>query len=308
MRPDVSIILVSWNTRDLLLACLESLPSAVGDLIADVWVVDNASSDDSVAMLQTHHPTVNLIVNPQNVGFAAANNQAIEASAGRYVLLLNSDTLALPQSIERLVRFADMCPQAGAVGPMLLNPDGSFQDSFADFPSFRNELLSVTGLGRRLYGSWYPGYGPNHAKAPRLVDYISGACMLVRRATVDRVGLMDEQYFMYSEEIDWCLRMCQAGWEIWFTPAGQVIHYGGQSSQQWRAAMLRALYRSKVRFFRKHYGAAAASVLQASFVVVLRLKWLAEILRAAGRVDAEVGPAISWEDLRVGALLEPATR
>jgi N-acetylglucosaminyl-diphospho-decaprenol L-rhamnosyltransferase len=151
-QSDVSIILVSWNTRDLLLACLESLPSAVGNLQAEVWVVDNGSVDGSVAEVRTQYPKVQVLVNRKNVGFAAANNQAIKVSAGRYVLLLNSDTVAEPGSIERLVDFADAHPMAAAVGPMLLNPDGSFQASFADFPSLRSEWLNVTGLARIIHG------------------------------------------------------------------------------------------------------------------------------------------------------------
>lgn len=289
---DVSIILVSWNTCDLLIACLESLPAALGDVQGDVWVVDNASIDATVETIRTRFPDVNLIVNKQNVGFAAANNQAIVACSGRYVLLLNSDTIALPFSIAQLVRFADAHPQAGVTGPMLLNADGSFQSSFARFPSFANELLSVTGIGKRLIYRDYPGYGPAHAQAPRCVDYIAGACMLVRRDAISEVGLMDEHYFMYSEETDWCYRMRRAGWEIWFTPTAQVIHYGGQSTQKWKHAMIRSLYRSKVRFFRKHYGLWQSLALQMMFFVVLRVKWL-----AARHSRSDIGPAIRWSDL-----------
>src|SRR5262245_50081906 len=166
---DVSIVLVSWNTRDLLLACLDALPDAVGALRADVWVVDNGSVDGSVAAVRAWRPTeteltVQVIENERNVGFAAANNQAIAASAGRYVLLLNSDTVARPGSIERLVHFADERPKAGLAGAMLLNPDGSYQGSFADFPSLHSELLSASGLGERLFGRWYPNYGPGYAQ------------------------------------------------------------------------------------------------------------------------------------------------
>ncbi|HEY3230904.1 MAG TPA: glycosyltransferase family 2 protein, partial [Roseiflexaceae bacterium] len=204
---DVSIVLVSWNTRELLLGCLAALPAAVGGLCADVWVVDNGSTDGSVEAVRSGHPDAHIIQNERNVGFAAANNQAIVASAGRYVLLLNSDTIALPGSIERLVRFADARPAMGVVGAMLLNPDGSFQASFADFPSLHSELLSATGLGARLFGHWYPNYGPRRSQRARRVDYIQGACMLARRAAIEQAGLLDEQYFMYSEETDWCLNM-----------------------------------------------------------------------------------------------------
>jgi GT2 family glycosyltransferase len=302
-RIDISIVLVSWNTRDLLLACLDALPDAIGVLRADVWVVDNGSVDGSVAAVCAWRPVeaglpVYIIANERNAGFAAANNQAIVASAGRYVLLLNSDTVARPGSIERLVRFADERPGAGLVGAMLLNPDGSYQGSFADFPSLRSELLSASGLGERLFGRWYPNYGPGQAQAARQVDYIQGACMLARRAAVEQVGLLDEEYFMYNEEIDWCLRMRCAGWETWYLPGARIVHYGGQSTKQVRHAMVQALYRSKVRFFRKHYGPLPAAILRAGFVAVLRAKWLALMLLAAARHGARVGPPIRWRDLQ----------
>jgi N-acetylglucosaminyl-diphospho-decaprenol L-rhamnosyltransferase len=306
---DVSIVLVSWNTRDLLLACLDSIPDAVGAQRADVWVVDNGSADGSVTAVRAWRPAsaelpVYIIENQHNAGFAAANNQAIVASTGRYVLLLNSDTVARPGSIERLVRFADERPGAGLVGAMLLNPDGSYQGSFADFPSLHSELLSASSLGPLLFGRWYPNYGPGQAQATRQVDYIQGACMLARRAAVEQVGLLDEAYFMYNEETDWCLRMRRADWETWYLPAARIVHYGGQSTKQVRRTMVQALYRSKVRFFRKHYGPLPAAILRAGFVAVLRAKWLGLALLAARRNSdghkggARIGPPIRWSDLQ----------
>ncbi|SRR6266545_4410012 len=294
--PDVSIILVSWNTRELLLGCLESLSAAVGTLRTDIWMVDNGSTDGSVAAVRERFPLVRLIENHSNPGFAAANNQGIAASAGRYTLLLNSDTIAEPASIERLVRFADGQPTAGIIGARLLNRDGSFQASFADFPSLRSELLSVTGIGPRLFGRWYPSYGPRRSQMARRVDWIQGACMLARRAAIEQAGPMDEQYFMYNEEIDWCMQMWRAGWEVWYLPEARIVHYGGQSTRQIRHAMVQALYRSKVRFFRKHYGPAAAFALQSVFVAVLRVKWLIRTLAARERSSA--GAPIGWHDLQ----------
>ena len=294
--PDVSIILVSWNTRELLLGCLESLSAAVGTLRTDIWMVDNGSTDGSVAAVRERFPLVRLIENHSNPGFAAANNQGIAASAGRYTLLLNSDTIAEPASIERLVRFADGQPTAGIIGARLLNRDGSFQASFADFPSLRSELLSVTGIGPRLFGRWYPSYGPRRSQMARRVDWIQGACMLARRAAIEQAGPMDEQYFMYNEEIDWCMQMWRAGWEVWYLPEARIVHYGGQSTRQIRHAMVQALYRSKVRFFRKHYGPAAAFALQSVFVAVLRVKWLIRTL--AARERSSTGAPIGWHDLQ----------
>lgn len=297
---DVSIVLVSWNTRKLLLECLAALPNALGPLEAEVWVVDNASSDDSVGAVRTWAATaslpVHLIENSENVGFAAANNQAIARSTGRYVLLLNTDTLPEPNAIANLVAFADSQPLCGMVGGMLLNPDGSFQGSFAAFPNFVSEVLNASGLGRRLFGAWYPNTGPREAQVARKVDYIQGACMLARREAIDEVGMLDEGYFMYNEEPDWCWRMRQAGWETWYTPDARILHYGGQSTRQVRHAMIQALYRSKVRYIRKHHGTWNARLLQAAFVVLLRLKWLVLLVQAL-RTSQPILPPIRWNDL-----------
>lgn len=295
--PDVSIILVSWNTRELTLQCLRSLPAALGQYHADIWVVDNASSDDSVTAIHAEHPSVNVIANLTNVGFAAANNQAIRQSTGRYVLLLNTDTIPHPGSIARLIAFADIHPRAGLVGPMLLNPDGSYQGSFADQPSVLSELLSATGLGVRFFGHWYPNHGPRRARHIQSAGYIQGACMLARRSAVSNVGLLDEQYFMYSEEPDWCLRMFRAGWQIWYTPDARIIHYGGQSTRQRRHEMVVALYRSKVRFFAKHHGRLIAVWYCALLWTVLRLKY--HIQRFTDQHSSTpASPAIRWCDIK----------
>lgn len=293
---DVSIIIVSWNTRALLLSCIEALAAAVGRLSADIWVVDNASIDGSVEAVQARFPAVKLISNEQNVGFAGANNQAIRASNGRYALLLNSDTVADSGAIERLVHFADATPQAGVIGAMLLNPDRTFQASFADFPSFRSELLSATGVGARLFFRNYPSYGPRQSQHTRRVGYIPGACMLVRREAITAVGIMDESYFMYSEETDWCLRMQRAGWETWYLPTAKIVHFGGQSTRQVRFSMQQALYRSKVRFFRKHYGTLWGMLLSIILFAVLRVRWgLQAIFVPHQRIQGE--QAIRWGDL-----------
>lgn len=295
--PDVAIILVSWNTRELLLACLESLQASIGTLTAEVVVVDNGSSDGSVEAIRTRFPEVKLIANGRNLGFAGANNQGMRASTGRYALLLNSDTIAPLGSIERLVRFADARPRAGMVGGLLLNPDGTFQYSFADFPTLASELLSASGLGERLIARSFPSYSPARSHRSCRVQVIPGACMLARRSAFEQVGLMDEGYFMYSEEPDWCLRMDRAGWETWYVPEAPIIHYGGQSTRQVRHEMLRALYRSKVRFFRVHYGTPQAAILCAALVVILYTRWLMRgvVLRQ------EVGPVLGWRQLWASA-------
>lgn len=267
-RPDVSVVIVSWNTRALTCACLASLPQAAGRCTWDAWVVDNASTDGSVEAIGEEAPGVHVIANATNVGFAAANNQGIRASAGRYVLLLNSDTVMAPESLQGLVEFADRHPKAGVVGPMLVNPDSSFQSGPSPFPSLWTETLSVTGIGRRIGFRGYPSKGLRASLTDQPADYVVGACMLVRRDAIDAAGELDEGYFMYSEEPDWCWRMREQGWQTWYTPGPRVTHFGGQSTSQVRDAMTIALYRSKVRFFRRHRGARTAACLAGIFVAV----------------------------------------
>ncbi|MGD9904518.1 MAG: glycosyltransferase family 2 protein [Vicinamibacterales bacterium] len=245
---------------------MASLAAGTAPLTWDAWVIDNASSDDSVAAIRAGFPHVRLIANRGNVGFAAANNQGIAASRGRYVLLLNSDTVVPPGSLAALVGFADAHPGAGVVGPELTNPDGSYQTGPTPFPSVWNELLSASGVGRRLTHRGYPSRPAHRARLAQRTDYVGGACMLGRRTAVDEVGGLDESYFMYSEEPDWCWRMRRHGWEVWYTPSAKVIHYGGQSTSQAREAMIKALYRSKVRFLTRHRGRRHGLALAAGLV------------------------------------------
>jgi len=259
---DVSIIIVNWNTRALLADCLESVARTTGDLKVELIVVDNASTDDSQAMVRQRFPHVRLIVNQKNVGFARANNRGMATSHGRYVLLLNSDTLAAPGALYALVRLADTEPRAGIIGAQLLNPDGSFQVSYAPFPNLWQEFMVLSGVGRLLYGPWYPSRGPEEEKGPQVVDYVAGACMLVRREAFEDVGGLDEAYFMYAEEVDWCYAMRQEGWQVWYQPAAEVIHLGSGSSRSRRCQREGDLYRGRVQFFRKHYGDGAARLLK----------------------------------------------
>jgi N-acetylglucosaminyl-diphospho-decaprenol L-rhamnosyltransferase len=268
---DLSVVIVNWNTRDLLAQCLRSICDTVSDLSFEVIVVDNASEDGSVEMVRREFSRARLIQNTENVGFARANNQAMATSQGRYILLFNSDAIATPGAIQSLVRLAVAEPRAGIVGAHLLNADGSFQASYTPFPNLWQEFLILSGLGRMFYGRWYPSRGPEEDKGPQVVDYVEGACMLVRREAFEDVGGLDESYFMYVEEVDWCYTMREKGWQAWYQPAAKVIHLGGGSSQNRRRQREADLYRSRVRFFRKHYGDRAAWLLKLqiySFTVI----------------------------------------
>lgn len=270
--PDISIIIINWNTRDLLAECLESLYQTISGTSFDIWVVDNASTDDSVQMVQAKFPEVQLILNHDNVGFARANNQAMAASQGRTILLFNSDAVATPGAVASLLETIKAHPQAGIVGGHLLNPDGSFQASYSPFPNLWQEFLILSGLGRLLYGRWYPSRGPQEVKGPQPVDYVEGACLLVRRGAFEQVGGLDEGYFMYAEEVDWCYSMRRAGWQVWYQPAARIIHHGGGSSRNRRTQREADLYRSRVRFFRKHYGDTAAIALKLLIYILTAVK------------------------------------
>ncbi|MCU0492447.1 MAG: glycosyltransferase family 2 protein [Chloroflexaceae bacterium] len=278
--PDLSIIIINWNTRQILLDCLATLAAATHGLASETWVVDNGSSDGSVAAIQAAFPEVHLITNQDNRGFAAANNQAIEASNSRYVLLLNSDTLASAGSLTTLVRFLDTRPEVGIVGPRLLNGDGSLQPSWASFPSVLSELLG-RNIRRRQPFTTDAG---NHVFD---VDWVGGACMLVRRSTIRQVGLMDSAYFMYAEEADWCYRTRQQGWQVCYYDGAPVVHLGGQSSRMANQRMKAQLYQSKLRFFRKHYAPWRAALLTRCLQVGFLGKTLAHRLAATLRSDTE---------------------
>jgi hypothetical protein len=265
---DLSIIIVNWNARDLLTRCLQSVYDTTSNLDFEVIVVDNASNDGSQAMIRQRFPQVRLIENDQNVGFARANNQALTVSRGRYFLLLNSDTIVLPHALEKMVQFADAHAESGLIGCKLLNSDGSLQKSWASFPTFWSEVLGRNFRVRRRVEEEPLAYE---------VDWVGGACLLVQPAAINEVGLLDESFFMYSEETDWCFRMRRQGWKVYYLPGVEVIHLGGGSASRTNATQLVRLYDSKIRFFRKHYGARQTSLLRYGLAVVnaLGLTWRA---------------------------------
>jgi GT2 family glycosyltransferase len=259
----LSVIIVNWNVRDLLRTCLHSLKDLAPD--SEVIVVDNASCDGSVEMLRAEFPDVRVIANATNAGFGAANNQALKESSGRYVLFLNPDTEVRPAAIQRLLAFVDQRPRAACVGPMLLNPDGSVQSSRRGFPRLSTFLVESTVLQRYLKGlpSLRRFYRSEAATdGPQQVDWLVGACLLVRRSALDEVGPFDERFFMYSEEMDLCYRLRQAGYEVWYVPEAEVIHHEGASSRQDLFRRNVHFHESRYRFFEKHHGLAAALALR----------------------------------------------
>ena len=274
---DLSILIVNWNTRDLVVQCLRSLSDtadriearpregqllAYGPYQAEVIVVDNASADNSASTVRERFPWAQVIENARNVGFAPANNQAFQQSTGRYVLLLNSDTIVQARALEALVEFMDEHPRCGAGGAQLLNADGSLQPSCHPMLTPWREFWRLTFLDRIWRRATYDMKKWNPS-SPRQVEAIKGACLIVRRAALEAgESLLDERYFMYTEEVDLCYRLTRSGWDMYWIPLAQVTHLGEASSRQAYNAMYVQLYRSKVQFYRKFGGEPRARLFK----------------------------------------------
>jgi N-acetylglucosaminyl-diphospho-decaprenol L-rhamnosyltransferase len=298
----LSVVVVSYNTRALLRACLASVYRGLqaSGLVGDVWVVDNASADGSADVVRTEFPSVHLIAQSENVGFAAANNLALQAigfhpspgtgtavrSLPDAVLLLNPDTLVLDDALGILYQTLMDSPRVGAVGAALVYSDGGFQHSAFRFPDLPQVLFDFFPLNHRLTDSWLNG---RYARAlyaagrPFDIDFPLGAALMVRREALQQVGLMDERFFIYCEEIDWCLRFHRAGWKVFCVPRARIVHYAGQSTQQFRDPMFIALWRSRFRLFEKHYSPLFRWVVRR--LVAAGARW--DIARARRRMTGE---------------------
>ena len=253
---NLTVVIVNWNAGDLLRKCIQSVieeqvRSELPD--AEIIVVDNASRDGSLAPVIADFPSVRVIQNSENLGFARATNQGIQAGLGRYVLLLNPDTEVRAGALGTMMRFIESQPKAGAVGARLLNGDGSLQISAYPEPTLFREAWRLFHLDRlRPVGSYAMGAWDN--ATPREVDVLMGACVLLRRDVLDECGHLDERYFIYSEDQDLCRRLRSRGWRIFWLPLAEVVHYGGQSTRQVKGEMFVRLYREKIAYFRTHNG------------------------------------------------------
>jgi GT2 family glycosyltransferase len=249
---DLSIIIVNWNTKEYLLPCLKSIFKGGQGTGWEVIVVDNGTRDGSREELKKVFPSAHLIENEKNFGFAKAANQGLQKASGKYALLLNPDTQVKNGAIERLVSFMDAHSDVGVAGAQLLNADGTKQNSIANFPSLGTELMNKSLL-RWLFPKKFPGKERNYSE-PIEVDSVIGACMMVRRDTLDKVGLLDEDYFLFLEETDWCYRMKKEGWRIYHVPQAEIYHFQGKSAETVKKRARVEFYRSRYHFFKKNRG------------------------------------------------------
>lgn len=256
---DLSIVIVNWNTRDLLRDCLISVIKGLEGLQAEILVVDNASTDGSVQMLRAEFPDAVLFKNAKNMGFAAGNNVALRQAIGRYVMLLNTDTLVHGTVLPDAVRWLDAHPRVGVIGPRVLNTDGTTQPSCSAFPSLK--FLAMQALGLTKVSRWdsYRMTGWDRS-SERSVEVISGAAMFVRRSAMREVGLLDEAFFFYGEETDWCHRFGHAGWELVFVPIPEVTHFGGGAVRKLSHRRDVMMTEGTTRLHRKHGGLLAGLI------------------------------------------------
>lgn len=247
MAKKISIVIVSYNVRRYLQQCLDSVRTALAGMDGEVFVVDNASQDDTMAVLPAQYPWVTFVANAENVGFARANNLAIRQSTGQYVLLLNPDTTVAEQTLREAVRFMDEHPRAGGAGVMMHNEDGTVApESRRAVPTPWVSALKMLGFTGRYYMSHLPW------DAPCRIEVISGAFCLLRREALDRIGLLDEDFFMYGEDIDLSYRLLKDGWENWYLPL-PIVHFKGKSTRKSDYRYVHVFYQAMLIFFRKHY-------------------------------------------------------
>lgn len=275
---DLSISIVNHNNKECLAACLDSIYSHALDVSFEVMVVDNGSTDASVEFVKQAYPQVRIIENSENRGFVKANNQGIRASEGRYLLSLNNDTIIQNGTLAGLVRFMQEHPDVGACGPKVLNQDGTFQRQCRrSFPTILSSLCYFLKLHKLFPRSEFFGqYLMTHWDCDKAgeVDSVSGCCLMVRREVIEEVGILDENFIMYGDDLDWCYRIKQAGWKVRYVPDLQIVHLGGQSSRHLPSKCIVLFYRAMAIFYRKHYASSHTFIINTIVYAGIWLKAL----------------------------------
>jgi len=254
---DFSIIIVNYNVKDLLIKCLESIFNFQKDLKFEVIVIDNHSDDQSTKMIKECFPNIKLFENKRNLGFSTACNQGIKESRGRYILLLNPDTEFTTGGINEMIKFMDSNHHVGICGPKMVDPQGKIQFSARSFPSYLTAISSSQSILNKLFpgnplSRKYLLKDHNHCRE-REVGWVSGSCLLARREVFEKIGLLDEQFFMYVEDVDFCYRAKQAGFSVYYFPNSVVIHHIGRSTERRKLKMLVEHHRSMYYYYRKHH-------------------------------------------------------
>ncbi len=272
---DLSIITVSWNVRELLRDCIQSVDAGRGDLNLEMIVVDSASSDGSPDMVEREFPWVILIRSNENLGFPRGNNLGIRQASGRHILLLNPDTVIIEDALPAMVQHLEQHLDVGGLGAQLLNPNGTIQSSRRRFPNFLTAIFESTWLENIAPESITRNYFALDLAddIESDVDWVTGACLMVPKRVIDHVGLLDEGFFMYSEELDWCRRIKDAGWRVVYFPQARIMHHVGKSSEQAVTARHINFQQAKLRYFRKYYGRIPTFFLR----VILLLNYLGQI-------------------------------
>ncbi|WP_199624230.1 glycosyltransferase family 2 protein [Paenibacillus alkalitolerans] len=280
---DLSIIIVNYNTRQLTLDCISSLLQSETSYKYEIVLVDNGSSDGSVNAVRSQFPSVNIIVNTENVGFSKANNQGIQRATGRYVLLLNSDTVVEPSTLSAMIDFMDRNPDVGTSGCKLVLPDGTLDEACKrGFPTPLASFYYAFGFSRRFPNEpKYNQYKLSHLNPNEVheVDCLVGAFMIVRREVIQQIGGLDENFFMYGEDIDWCYRIKEAGWKVVYYPKTTVIHYKGASSRRKPLKIIYEFHRAMVLFHRKHYSRKHSIVVNFLVYAGISTKFLISLMK-----------------------------
>jgi len=302
---DFSVIIVSWNAKHYLIPCLDSLFDTVKNHSFEVFVVDNASTDGSPEAVEERFPSVEVIRNTQNLGFAKANNIALKQCVGRYLFLINSDVKILEGCMAEMIQFMDHHSEAGLTGPKILNPDGSLQPHCRYAPSRWNTFCETVGL-HRLGKRWpvFSGQFMLHFRhdTVRDVEVLSGCFWVARKTAYDQVGGLDETFFFYGEDIDWCCRYRKMRWNVLFNPKAQAIHYGGGSSENSPIRFYLEMQRADLQYWLKHYGRFGRFYY--AFMILLRqgIRMMVELtrflLKPSRRKAAELKLKRAWTTIR----------
>jgi GT2 family glycosyltransferase len=280
-RPPLTVVVVNYHGRDYVVACLAALEVAPPPLDYHVVLVDNSPGDGTAEAVRVRFPRVEIVTNAENVGFARACNQAIRASRSPFVLLLNPDAEVQPGALATLLDTLAANPCVAAVGPRLVYSDGRYQHSAFRRPGLAQAFFGFFTLVP-LDSPWNGRY-PAPGTTPRPVEHLLGACLLVRREALEGVGLLDERFFMYFEETDWCTRAGRAGWQLWQVPAATVVHHGGGTTRQVAEAMSLAFHRSQAWYYRKHYGLPGYLALKAIVVLGVAYRLARSVLATVRR-------------------------